>query len=180
MPNVLLFLLILPNAGGEGKTTLAYFIRAIFELAGLEDYSLDADQGNLALTNKLGERVDNDRPGWETRPEVAYRIVAKANRRPVSMDSGANMPVAFSSIGNLVPELQRRFKAAGYRTAVLVALTPNKSGGAGGSANCWTRSTGRRSSSCSITEIVQNLSVKCARTCRRCRFNTWHQGYKLC
>lgn len=100
MPNLYLFLLILTNAGGEGKTTLAYLIRAVFELAGLDDYGLDADQGNWALKNKLGEAVDTDVLTWDKGPEVADRIVAKAAGRPVSMDSGANMLVAFSPIGN--------------------------------------------------------------------------------
>jgi hypothetical protein len=132
MPNVLLFLCILTNAGGEGKTTLTLLVRALLDLAGRDSLALDADQGNWALKNRSGEHIATDLVGWNPRDGAAAKIVARSDRRTVLMDTGANMLAAGQPVGELVFELQKRFSDDGYRTAAFIPLSPNKAGAAVG------------------------------------------------
>jgi len=132
MPNILLFLTILTNAGGEGKTTLTLLVRAILDLAGIDSLAIDADQGNWALKNRSGDDIATDVLAWSPRHGAAAKIVSKAARKFAMMDTGANMMAAGQPIGELVFELQKRFAEDGYRTAALIPVSPNKSGAAEG------------------------------------------------
>jgi hypothetical protein len=133
MPNLLLlFVLILTNAGGEGKTTLALLLRSVLDLAGIDSFAIDADPGNWALKNRSGDDVATDVLAWSPRAGAAAKIVANANGKPIMMDAGANMMATGQPIGELVFELQKCFANQGYRTAALIPVSPNKSGAAEG------------------------------------------------
>ena len=132
MLNYLLFIIILTNSGGEGKTTLTLLLRAILDLAGIDSLAIDADQGNWALKNRSGEDIATDVLAWAPRPGAAAKIVSKATGKSTLMDTGANMMAAGQPIGELVIELQKRFADQGYRTAAFIPVSPNKSGAAEG------------------------------------------------
>ena len=128
----LLFVLIITNAGGEGKTTLTLLLRAILDLAGIDSLGIDADQGNWALKNRSGGDIATDLLAWAPRSGAAEKIVSKASGKSILMDTGANMMAAGQPIGELVIDLQKRFADQGYRTAAFIPLSPNKSGAAEG------------------------------------------------
>lgn len=132
MPEQPLFCITLTNAGGEGKTMITSLLRAVLDLGGVESYGLDADQGNWALKNRYGADIHTDALPWSVGASAAQQILTKAAGRSVFMDAGANMLVAYSAISDLLPALRDVFGRAGYRTAALLPLSPNKSGGAGG------------------------------------------------
>lgn len=132
MPEQPLFVVTLTNAGGEGKTMITSLLRSVLDLAGLESYGLDADQGNWALKNRYGADVHTDILPWSVGPEYAEQILTKAAGRSVFMDAGANMLVAYSAVSDLLPALREASAKAGYLAAALLPLSPNKSGGAGG------------------------------------------------
>jgi hypothetical protein len=134
MPNLLLFVLILTNAGGEGKTTLTLLLRCLLDLAGAGSFAIDADPGNWALKNRSGDDVATDVLAWSPRAGAAAKIVAKAIGQCVMMDAGANMMATGQPIGELVFELQKCFAGEGYRTAAFIPVSPNKSGAAEGAS----------------------------------------------
>ena len=73
MLNYLLFIIILTNSGGEGKTTLTLLLRAILDLAGIDSLGIDADQGNWALKNRSGEDIATDVLAWAPRAGAAAK-----------------------------------------------------------------------------------------------------------
>jgi len=89
-----IFIVILINAGGEGKTTVARLIRALFQLSDRDHLGLDADHGNYALKTISGEDLLTKALGWQVGPGKASEIVEAAGNLPVIMDTGANAGLA--------------------------------------------------------------------------------------
>ena len=121
----LIFFLILTNAGGQGKTTLAMLIKALLRMAGEPVELLDGDNGNSAA-----KIIDADamRVGWGAKPAIAPDIALHCNGRHVIFDPGANTFASQTDIVDLIPALLEQFKGAGYRIVALCPITPNKTG----------------------------------------------------
>lgn len=127
----LLFILVVVNAGGEGKTTVATLIRIIFFLYGREMLALDGDAGNLALKNRYNEDLLTKVVGWGVGPETVPEIVKAASSLSVVFDLGANSMASKREISELVPVLRSKFAEEGYRTIALMPISPNKQGASG-------------------------------------------------
>ena len=122
---ILLFIVIVTNAGGEGKTMLGQLIRALLELAGEPVYVLDGDAGNRAA------KVADDTAvtlGWGAKAMVSEAIVAASSGNHVILDLGANALASAREIADLLPALRTRFAEAGYRTVALMPVSTNKVG----------------------------------------------------
>ncbi len=102
-----IFIVILINSGGEGKTTVARLIRALFQLAGQDHLGLDADHGTLALKTISGDDLLTKVLGWQVGPERAPEIVQAARSLPVIMDTGANMLASQREIVSLWTGVQK-------------------------------------------------------------------------
>ena len=126
-----IFIIVLINAGGEGKTTLTLLIRALFQLAEREHLLLDSDHGNFALKSRYGDDLMTKALGWNVGPETAPTIVATAKGLPVLMDAGASMLASQREIVDLLPRLRNKFADSGYRTVALIPISTNKIGAAG-------------------------------------------------
>lgn len=131
MPHLKLFIIVLINAGGEGKTTIAQLIRTLFQLNACQHLGLDADCGNLALMDSAGRDLLTKAVGWSVGANKAPEIVQAAKGRPVVMDTGPNMLASQREIVELLPALSSCFAAEGYRTVALLPISPNKTAAAG-------------------------------------------------
>lgn len=121
-----IFILVLINAGGEGKTTIARLIRVILQLSSCKHLGLDADHGSFALMDSSGEDLLTKKVGWSVGPDKAVEIVQVAGHLPVIMDTGASMLASQRDIVDLLPVLRKRFSERGYRTVALLPISPNK------------------------------------------------------
>lgn len=121
----LIFIVIISNAGGEGKTLLAQLLQAIWMLAGEPVELLDGDQGNMAakVADKNARVV-----GWGVNALRAPEIFEATNGSHVILDLGANSLASHREIVGLLPALRRLFADAGYRTVALMPVSTNKIG----------------------------------------------------
>lgn len=119
------FVLIVSNAGGEGKTLLAGLVKALFELAGDPVELLDGDAGNGAarVADSAARSV-----GWGVGALTAPDILKACRGHHVILDLGANSLASQREIVELVPALREVFGGAGYRTVAFLPVTPNKHG----------------------------------------------------
>jgi len=121
----LIFLVIVSNAGGEGKTLLAQLMQALWQLLGQPVHVLDGDPGNKAA------KVADDTArvvGWGVDAMKADHIVAATAGQHVILDMGANSLASAREIVDLLPALQRAYAAAGYRTIAFMPVSTNKIG----------------------------------------------------
>lgn len=130
-----IFILVLINAGGEGKTTIAELIRVLFQLSVCEHLGLDADSGVYALMDSSGKDLITKAVGWSVGPDKAPEIVQAAGGLPVVMDTGANTLASQREVVELLPVLRKRFEKEGYRTIALLPISPNKKAAAGALAD---------------------------------------------
>ena len=124
----LIFLIVITNAGGQGKTLLARLCKSLWLMAGRDVQLLCSDPGS-AMARMLDEHAK--RVGWGVDNSFAPSIVSACEGQHVVLDCGANLMASHREIVDFVPELARRFDAAGYRTVVLMPFTPNKPGAVG-------------------------------------------------
>lgn len=123
--SALVFVVIVTNAGGEGKTLLARLMKALWVLLGRTVEILDGDPGNFtARITELGVKV----LGWGVGAYRARDIVAATRGHNVILDMGANGLASMSEIVDLLPALQKEYAAAGYRTVALLPVSTNKAG----------------------------------------------------
>lgn len=129
-----LLILILTDAGGEGKTTIALLIRALLELMGEPVGFLDADAGNYSGSIQLqnaGTGASLKTLNWQVSQGAASRILADHLDGHIIFDTGANTTASGQAITGLFPVLQAQAKAAGYRTIALMPVSTNKPGAVG-------------------------------------------------
>ena len=121
----LIFIVIVTNAGGQGKTTLARVLKTLFGLVGQPVQLLDSDVGNAAASviDASAKVV-----GWSARAVVAPQILAACIGKHVILDLGANALASAREIVDLLPQLVTDFEAAGYRNVAFLPVTPNKPG----------------------------------------------------
>ena len=120
-----LFIIIVSNAGGEGKTLMAQMIQALLQLAGEPVIMLDGDAGNKAAW----VADDNAKVvGWGVDAIKASDIVAATRGSHVILDLGANSLASAREIVDLVPALRKTFAGAGYRTIAFLPVSTNKLG----------------------------------------------------
>jgi hypothetical protein len=121
----LIFLVIVSNAGGEGKTLLARLMKALWRLLGQPVHLFDGDPGNRAA------KVDDSSAGtlsWGVQAMRADDIVAATAGQHVILDLGANTLASAREIVDLLPALQASYEAAGYRTVAFMPVSTNKTG----------------------------------------------------
>lgn len=123
-----LFIIIVSNAGGQGKTTLARLFKALLEMGGRPVQILDGDAGNAAISvvDPTAARI-----GWGVQSTVNAEIVQAFKDRDVILDLGANTMASAREIVDMLPELIAAFEAAGHKTLAVFPITPNKAGAAG-------------------------------------------------
>lgn len=136
MTNVIprLLILILTDAGGEGKTTIALLIRALLDLMGEPVGFLDADAGNYSGSIQLqngGTGASLKTLNWQVSQGAASRILADHLDGHMIFDTGANTSASGQEITKLFPALQAQAKAAGYRTVAVMPVSTNKPGAVG-------------------------------------------------
>lgn len=133
-PNARLLILILTDAGGEGKTTIALLIRALLDLMGEPVGFLDADAGNYSGSIQLqngGTGASLKTLNWQVSQGAASRILADHLGGHMIFDTGANTSASGQEIIKLFPALQAQAKAAGYRTIAVMPVSTNKPGAVG-------------------------------------------------
>lgn len=124
----LIFLVIVSNAGGEGKTLLARLMKALWRLLGQPVHLFDGDPGNRAA------KIDDNSAGtlsWGVQAMRADDIVAATVGQHVILDLGANTLASAREIVDLLPALQAGYEAAGYRTVAFMPVSTNKAGAVG-------------------------------------------------
>ena len=123
-----LLIIIVSNAGGQGKTTLARLLKALLEMSGHPVQILDGDAGNAAIS-----MIDPNaaRLGWGVQSTVNAEIVEAFRDRNVILDLGANTMASAREIVDMLPQLIADFEAAGHKTLAVFPVTPNKAGAAG-------------------------------------------------
>lgn len=120
-----LFIVIVSNAGGEGKTLLAQLIQALLHLAGERVTMFDGDAGNQAT------KVADDKAkiiGWGVGAIKARDILAATNQGHAIFDLGANSLASQREIVDLLPALCTAYAEAGYRTVACLPVSTNKLG----------------------------------------------------
>lgn len=123
-----IFLVIVSNAGGEGKTLLARLMKALWLLQGQSVHLFDGDPGNRAA------KVGDDSAGtlsWGVQAMRADDIVVATAGQHVILDLGANTLASAREIVDLLPALQTSYAAAGYRTVAFMPVSTNKTGAVG-------------------------------------------------
>lgn len=123
-----LLIIIVSNAGGQGKTTLARLLKALLQMGGHPVQILDGDAGNAAIS-----MIDptSARIGWGVQSTVNAEIVEAFKDRNVILDLGANTMASAREIVDMLPQLIADFEAAGHKTLAVFPVTPNKPGAAG-------------------------------------------------
>ena len=124
----LVFLVVVSNAGGEGKTLLSQLMQALWQLLDQPVHLLDGDPGNKAA------KVADDTVkvvGWGVDAMKADEIVAATAGHHVILDLGANSLASAREIVDLLPALQRAYARAGYRTIAFMPVSTNKIGSVG-------------------------------------------------
>lgn len=121
----LIFLVIVSNAGGEGKTLLARLMKSLWRLLDEPVHLFCGDPGNRAA------KVDDSSAGtlsWGVQAMRADDIVAATAGQHVILDLGANTLASAREIVDLLPALQAGYEGAGYRTVAFMPVSTNKTG----------------------------------------------------
>jgi hypothetical protein len=121
----LIFLVITANPGGEGKTTIAKLMKALWKLFGSPVHVLDADPGNWSASVTDPEAIP---VGWSVKTLMIPQILAATTGRNTILDLGGNALASAKEITDLLPALQRAYSANGYRTIALLPYSTNKPG----------------------------------------------------
>lgn len=121
----LLFIVIVSNAGGEGKTMLAQLLQGLLQLADEPVIMLDGDAGNQAA--KVAD-TSAKVVGWGVGSIKAPDILAATRNANVILDLGANSLASQREIVDLLPALAREYAQAGYRTVAFLPVSTNKIG----------------------------------------------------
>lgn len=123
-----LLIVIVSNAGGQGKTTLARLLKSLLEMAGQPVQILDGDAGNAAISviDPTAARI-----GWGVQSTVNAQIVEAFKDGHVIFDLGANTMASAREIVDMLPQLIADFEAEGHNTLAVFPVTPNKAGAAG-------------------------------------------------
>jgi hypothetical protein len=129
-----LLILVLTDAGGEGKTLLALLFRSLLELAGEPVGYIDADAGNYSGAIQLQQTdaaasVKTIRLGASV--NAATGILRDHVGKHIVIDTGANTSASEREITKMIPALQEQAKAAGYRTVAFLPVSTNKPGASG-------------------------------------------------
>lgn len=123
----LLFIILLSNAGGAGKTTLARIFLSIFSFARIKPALFDTDQGNGTLSEYEPRTI---KLGWGVTPAEGIAELANCAGNHIILDVGANTLASkreiVGTIHAMIAEAQRR----GYRCLTILPQTPNKRGAA--------------------------------------------------
>jgi len=119
----LIFLIVASNAGGEGKTTLALAVEALWQLLYQPVELLDGDAGNRALR---AAREHARTVGWGAKETVVPFILEETRGKHSIFDLGANALASAREIVGLIPELAREYAADGYRNIALMPVSTNK------------------------------------------------------
>lgn len=125
---LLYFILVVTNAGGEGKTLIAKLIQAVWEIGGVDAEILDGDVGNYASKST----DDNVKVvGWGVKPDVAPEIVASTINQHAIMDLGANAMASAREVADLVPALEELYRRDERRCIAFLPVSTNKAGAVG-------------------------------------------------
>lgn len=89
-----LFLLIITNVGGEGKTHLTLLLRALFDLLGEVELTLDADPGNKAASSTGSPSIKFLDPFFDAEEAIAKVKGVMTSSTSLLIDAGANMQAA--------------------------------------------------------------------------------------
>lgn len=123
----LLFIILLSNAGGVGKTTLTRIFLSIFEFARIKPALFDGDQGNGMLSVYEPEAI---KLGWGTTPSEGIAELEKCAGNHIFLDVGANTLASKREIGGTIDAMIVEAQKMGYRCLTVLPLTPNKRGAA--------------------------------------------------
>ena len=129
-----LLILILTDAGGEGKTTIALLIRALLKLMGEPVGFIDADVGNYSGAIQLqkgGGDINLKVLNWQVSQGAAAKILKDHEGTHMIFDTGANTSASAQEITNFLPVMRAQAAAAGYRTVAILPVSPNKPGAVG-------------------------------------------------
>lgn len=126
-----IFSVMMTNAGGEGKTTLALVKIALCCLEKEAVRVLDADIGNWSMR----QHVDTAKVlGWGVKTIKAEEIADDARGAHQVLDLGANALASATEMTAMVPALQSEFAARGYLTIAFFPVSTNKIGATGAAA----------------------------------------------
>jgi hypothetical protein len=125
-----LFLLIITNAGGEGKTFVVLLLKAIFELLREQELSLDTDSGNKALSS-----VADDARFLDPLAEPAQSKLKIKNQlspeKSLLIDAGANMQSVSRQFEDMCRDVGEELEEQGYLVQALWMVSTNKLAAAG-------------------------------------------------
>lgn len=131
MDNQPLFISIVTNAGGEGKTLLAMLFHTVFHLMHQPAVVLDSDVGNYSSALQLTAAGGDVRIlGWSVGADKAGLIAADQTGRHVIFDTGANQSASHREVVDLLPELRTAFASVGHRPVMVLPVSTNKAGAA--------------------------------------------------
>lgn len=120
-----LFLLIITDAGGEGKTFITLLFLALFELLGEDELTLDTDPGNRAASS-IGGRVKFIDPLADP-DESRRRIKEKLGpNTSLLIDAGANMQAASRQFEDMCRDLGHDLRDDFYDVRALRIVSTNK------------------------------------------------------
>ncbi len=125
---ILYFILVVTNAGGEGKSLIAKLIKAIWLIGGANPEMLDSDIGNFTA-----KHIDGNAKvvGWGVQPTVAPTIVASTAGRHVVWDLGANAMASAREIADLVPAVTQLYRNENRTCIAFLPVSTNKDGAVG-------------------------------------------------
>ncbi|MEH6756456.1 MAG: hypothetical protein V7676_02965 [Parasphingorhabdus sp.] len=124
----LILVIVITNAGGEGKSLFAQLMKALLLLAGRTVELIDGDLGNKAT--KLADPTARSL-GWGISPDTAQIIFKETYGKNVVLDFGANA-MASGQYHEFIFGLQQLFGGAGYKCVAFLPVTPHKTGAAEG------------------------------------------------
>jgi CobQ/CobB/MinD/ParA nucleotide binding domain len=125
-----LFLLIITDAGGEGKTFVTLMLQTIFDLLNEQVLTLDTDPGNRAASSTGGSAKFLD-PFGEPE-ETSRRIKDKLGANmSLLIDAGANMQAASRQFEDMCRDVGNDLKDDNYIVHALWIVSTNKLAAAG-------------------------------------------------
>ncbi|MXO76176.1 hypothetical protein GRI40_13235 [Altererythrobacter aerius] len=124
-----LFLLVITNAGGEGKTWITMLLLTIFRLLDQDILTLDGDPGNRASSAAdIGAKAMDV---FEDPQKLTDRISnSLAGTKSLLVDAGANILAASVSFGDTMRDVGFKLEDDGYRVKGLWVVSTNKIGAA--------------------------------------------------
>ena len=123
----LLFIILLSDAGGAGKSTLARVLISIFNFAMIKPALFDCDQGNGMLSKYEPHAI---KLGWGITPAEGIAELANCEGRHIILDVGANTLASKREIVGTIHAMIAEAQRKGYRCISILPQTPNKRGAA--------------------------------------------------